>query len=477
MILTCAAIYICIIMFATARALIKGTSNDFLYPKKRFGPWRLALSVWSTGESGWWALGLTGFGFAFGLQGLWFVAGEIIFTIIMWCFIAPRFYDRCEKTGACTVGVFLTDFFRDHNTTLRLVTTALIFCIVPLYISAQHASISRACEYFSLDYLPFMIIIFSAVFVIYSMIGGFYVISSMSVINGVIMFAGIAIVLIYTFYTFVTNNTQFDARVLDNGLFWSLWGQNGPDRINTMKALSKILAGAGFLGAPNILVKFLNARDSTVIKRAMPIGVLLFAFGDIMALGVGISGRFIVTNLIDSEMVISAVSLQLLPHILVGVVFVGVLAAIYSTADSLLLLISSSFIKDIYQCMLNNEANHSRENRIARALMVFAAVAGLFVSYADNRLVFWMVNFLWIIISCTFAPLVVIACYSDTVDTVTAASGILSGLVIAAIWNMFCVEVTGATGIVPGLLVSFLSIIIFHRLRRKCFCEKAASLP
>lgn len=459
-------IYICVVIFVLIHSLRRNAAKDFLCPQKRFGPWSTALSVWSTGESGWWALGLTGLGYAVGLQSLWFVFGETIFAFIMWYFIAPRFYKKCETYKTNTVGDFFANSFHDNNITVRMIVMVILFCIVPLYLSAQYAGLSRVTEYFSFEHRELIFIIFSMLFVFYSIIGGFHTMSSLSVFHGALMGAIICIMAVSLVYTMTTHHVSFSTRILDNDFFWNIWGNNGVGRKNILIAISQFMVGIGFLGAPNMFAKFLNAKNFDVIKKAAPIGVTLFGFGDVMAAGIGIMGRLFMAGLPDNEMVIPVISTQILPGILTGVVFIGVIAAIFSTADSLLLLISSWFVKDVYRNVLNIKVSNLHYNNIARGLMLASAVAGLLISFADNRLVFWMVNFVWVIVSCTFAPLVVIACFHDAIDSFTAIGSILTGLLTATIWNMFYVNKTGSSGVIPGLVCSFASILVIYRWRK-----------
>lgn len=142
-------IYIGIIAYFMLRCHSAYTSSDdYLFPRKQQGSLSLAMSYWATGESGWWIMGLTGAGYAIGLQAVWIVIGEIVFTSILWIFIAPRFYNKCESGNIKTLGDFFNLQFNDSLFLLRIITTGVLACVVPLYLSAQFACISRASEYF-----------------------------------------------------------------------------------------------------------------------------------------------------------------------------------------------------------------------------------------------------------------------------------------------------------------------------------------
>ena len=69
-----------VILFSLAFWTRKGTQSlsGYFLADKKLPPWVVAFSTNATGESGWLLLGLTGMGYAVGVQAFWVVAGEVI---------------------------------------------------------------------------------------------------------------------------------------------------------------------------------------------------------------------------------------------------------------------------------------------------------------------------------------------------------------------------------------------------------------
>ncbi len=72
--------------------------RDYYAGGKQLGFIHVAFSARATGESAWLLLGLTGTGFAVGLQGLWIVLGELLGVGAAWLLMAKpfkRLTDQC----------------------------------------------------------------------------------------------------------------------------------------------------------------------------------------------------------------------------------------------------------------------------------------------------------------------------------------------------------------------------------------------
>ena len=109
-----------------------------------------------------------------------------------------------------------------------------------------------------------------------------------------------------------------------------------------------ILVGIGVLGIPSTTVRAMGFKDSKAMHNAMIIGTFVVGF---LLLGmhlVGFMGRYLEPSIDVSDKLIPTLALKNLNPILAGVFIGGPLAAIMSTVDSVLILISSALVKDIY---------------------------------------------------------------------------------------------------------------------------------
>ena len=66
------------------------TLSGYYLAGKKLPYWVVAFSTNATGESGWLLLGLSGMGYAVGVQAYWVVVGEVLGIAASWWLIARR---------------------------------------------------------------------------------------------------------------------------------------------------------------------------------------------------------------------------------------------------------------------------------------------------------------------------------------------------------------------------------------------------
>jgi Na+/proline symporter len=153
-------------------------------------------------------------------------------------------------------------------------------------------------------------------------------------------------------------------------------------------AVSFAAIGLPFLGVPQMLIRYMSARDEMELKKARIVSIVvlfIFLFGAVTA---GIAGRALFPGLEDSEQVFPTLASELFPPLLTGVLFVIVLSAIMSTVDSLLLLASSSIVRDTMQKILGSPKSDATLAGYGKIVTVIIGVIAVFVAVymAENKL-------------------------------------------------------------------------------------------
>ena len=118
-----------------------------------------------------------------------------------------------------------------------------------------------------------------------------------------------------------------------------------------------ILVGIGILGLPATTIRCMAFKDTKAMHNAMIIGTSLVG---VLVLGmhlVGVMGRAVIPDLQEVDKIIPILALKNLYPILAGVFIGGPLAAVMSTVDSLLIISSSTLIKDLYVTYLDKNAS------------------------------------------------------------------------------------------------------------------------
>ena len=123
-------------------------------------------------------------------------------------------------------------------------------------------------------------------------------------------------------------------------------------------AIGLVAIGVGFMGSPQIFVRFLALRDEAEINKGAAVAIVWTLLADSGAVVTGLVGRHLLTRPGDdveallglkAENVLPELVEAVLPLALVGLFIAIVLSAIMSTIDSLLVLAASAAVRDFYQ--------------------------------------------------------------------------------------------------------------------------------
>ena len=314
------------------------TLSGYYLAGKKLPFWVVAFSTNATGESGWLLLGLSGMGYLVGTQAYWVVVGEIVGIGLSWWIVSRRLKAFGDKTDSITVPDVLSAKFEDKWHLIRGVAVLIILVMVTTYVTAQMVATGKAFDNFlGWEYETGVIV--GAVFIIaYTFVGGYKAVSYTDVVQGVLMLLGLiavplaAIIASGGLGEVRASLAQQDPALLDMFAFGSTPAWIG--------IASFLAIGLPFLGVPQLLIRYMSARDDGEIRKARIMSMIvlfIFTFGAVTA---GVAGRALYPGLEDPEAIFPVISSNLFPPIIAGMLLVVVLSAIMSTVDSLLLLAS-----------------------------------------------------------------------------------------------------------------------------------------
>ncbi|HEV6966324.1 sodium:solute symporter family protein [Roseateles sp.] len=117
-----------------------------------------------------------------------------------------------------------------------------------------------------------------------------------------------------------------------------------------------------------------------------------------------------------------------LPYVISGMVAAGGLAAALSTADGLLLAISSALSHDLYYKAINPEASRTRRVTLSKALLLAAALAAAAIASSRPADILAVVTAAFSIAGSTFFPALVAGVFWRRANRAGALAGMLAGL-------------------------------------------------
>jgi len=197
--------------------------------------------------------------------------------------------------------------------------------------------------------------------------------------------------------------------------------------------------------------------------------IVLFA-----AVSIGLIGRAVFPAALNTansaENIFTILSLSLFPPLLAGVVISGILAASMSSADSYMLIVSSSLANDIYKEVLKKDAGDRQVMWVGRITMLLATVFGVIVAISGSQSIFRVVSYAWAGLGAAFGPLVLFSLFWKRTTLPAAIAGMVTGVVVVVFWKNVIARFGGIFAVyelLPAFIISSL-VILFVSL----FTEK-----
>jgi sodium/proline symporter len=246
----------------------------------------------------------------------------------------------------------------------------------------------------------------------------------------------------------------------DDPSLLGLMGSAGLTLPGIISAAGFMAVGLAFLGAPQLLVRWISARDLTQIARGGPIAVICIIVFDVGAVLTGIAGRALFPGLADQETILPAMASGLLPEVFLGIYLVIVLAASMSTVDSLLILASSSVARDVVQNVFNPRVSDRGIAIIGKIVTAAIGIAAVAFALGEVRLIFWFVLFAWSGLACAFTPVILCSLFWPRTTRAGAVAGMVSGFLTAILWVVALKSrMYELYEMIPGFAVAFATTI------------------
>jgi len=211
--------------------------------------------------------------------------------------------------------------------------------------------------------------------------------------------------------------------------------------------------GLGYMGQPHLLTRFMSIKsvDKIKISRRIAITWAIPAFLGAMLVGlVGLSlygqGYFD-----DVEKVMPHLATNLLPAWLAGIFISGAIAAMMSTADSQLLVISSSVIEDFYHKTLKKEVTENKLLVMSRIVTIVVGIFGVLIALFSKQLIFSLVSYAWSGLGASFGPALLLLLKWKRTTKQGVLAGMITGSAITIIWK----NITVLDGVITHRFVSW----------------------
>ena len=417
------------------------TDADYAIAGRNLPGWVAALSERATGESSWALLGLPGAAYATGLTEVWTAIGCVAGIVTAWALLAWRLRDEAEKYQANTFTEYISKRHSDAGRMIRLIGSSTIVFFFFLYVGAQFLGGGKTLNtMFGID-RDLAMVITAAIIVPYTIYGGFRSVVYTDVIQAIVMIitlvVGPVVGVIY-----IANHPELFATSIPSAL--SLAGPEYSSMIQAASGFSVgiVIAGGfswffGYLGGqPQLTMRFMAIRNKVQARKARNVGIAWTVLAYMGALAIGWIGIAIFgpEGLSDRETVMPAVLLEIFPPAIAAILITGAIAAMISTADSLLILSATELSENIIKPSFKK---NSRQNDLlfSRAMTALLAEMALITAYVvPSDLIFDLVGWVWAGVGANFSVVILLTLFWRRFHGRAAILSIMTGVAFTIFW-------------------------------------------
>jgi len=426
----------------------------------------IMVSTFSTASSAFVFVGLFGMGYENGISMMWYaILATMVGPVLFWVF-GERLRDMSGKFGSYTLVEFLNSRFGDKKGYLggigALITTIFLF----FYVGGQiRAAGFQFKEFFGWPMI-YGALIMGIVIIVYTFLAGFRGVVWTDTLQGLTMvgaMAALAIVGVYTIGGFEELLSQLAAQ--DPALVSITGGMPWASTAFTIFLAGWIASGLAGMGNPQVAVRPMGMRDSTKMKISGVTAAIIYAPTYATAVLAGTITRALVPDIAEVDAAFGVLVGELFPPIIAGIMLGGLLAAIMSTADSVLLTSSAEFIRNIYK-KINPDSSSRQRLFYTRLLVTIMGVAAIYAGVYWEEYVFWFILFAWGGLGSAFLPVMAFSLFWEKITWEGAVAGVVSGFGTVVVW-LGIIEPIYDFGIyeaIPGIIVSTLAILVVSKL-------------
>ena len=446
----------------------KSTSDkDYFLGGKTMGPWVSAMSAQASDMSAWLLMGLPGSILAFGLGQAWIGIGLAIGTALNWILVARRLRRFSEAAGdAITLPQYLSNRFATKSKALQ-VTCAIVFLVCfTLYVaSAFVAGTGVFTSLFDIK-KDVAMLIFAAILIVYTFLGGYKAVCWTDFFQGMLMLAAVLAVPIIIVITkdldySLLNNTVVSADGTSYSFIKNLFSAPAAE------IASGLAWGLGYFGMPHILVRFMAISKPSMVKKSAIVAIAWVVLALSAVILIAFFGRILVgEELLENgqqSLVFVRLSRLLFPAAISGILLSAIIAASMSTADSQLLVASSSFTSDIYKPLIRKKASDKEVLWVGRGVVLVIAVIAFFIASSEGegaQAIMNLVENAWAGFGSSFGSVIILSLFWRRFTYKGALAGVIAGAVTDVLWLIFLSGPTGIYEIIPGFAVSMISSVV-----------------
>ena len=435
------------------------TAEDFIIGGRTIGPWVTALSFIAVYFSSVLIIGGGAFGYKFGMGTIWIGAINVLVgCTLCWIVLGKKVRLFTERMGVHTISGF---FSKRYNSPAAGIFSALI---VFLFLIIYNVSVVKgmANSFEVLMNIPYWggVLISGLIIIFYVVLGGYKAVVWTGFLQAWVMIFSLLLL------TFRTLNAVGGLSIGMQKL-----AEIGPEYVNTPGVWGWagllsfcLVVSLGVWGMPQLLIRFYSIKDTKTFR----LGTVIVTVGAAIAVIPYMNGalsRILIPHLDNPDLAIPSLSKMVLSNWGAAILLAGVVAAGMSTFAGVLMIVSSSLVKDVYLNGLKKKLSEKQEISANRVVSAAVGVIALLIALKPPALVLVLTGFAWAVIASTNLWPLLFGLYWKGASRTGALSSMIAGALTAIIWTWMG-KPFGIHGFIAGSAVSLVVIVTVSLIKK-----------
>ncbi len=412
---------------ARRRQATESLAEFYLAGRQLSGP-VLLLTLYATQYSGNTLIGYPGEAFRVGFPWVMSV-GFMMAVVVVYLLFAPALHRLARRHAFVTPGDWIDHRF--GSPTLTLAANLLLVAAIANYLLAQLVAMGQVTAGLSGGVVPYWagVVLLTLVVLVYETVGGMRAVAWTDVAQGVMLALGLTglLLAVAPSPTHLGEVTRWIAVEAPEKVAVPSW--------DVCRNWLSTLVLIGFSAAvyPQAIQRIYAASSAGSLRRAFSVMVFLpvATTGVVFLVGILAIQQLAGAGSIDSDQVLPLLLAEWsqrspVLYVLSLLVIVAVISAIMSTADSVLLSLSSILAKDVLGASVLRDAGEARLTRAGKVLS-WLLVTALVVVALNPGFTLWGLTELKMEILAQVAPLFVLGVTWPRLTTGAATAGLLIG--------------------------------------------------
>ncbi len=441
---------------------------DYFLGGRSMGPWVTAMSAQASDMSGWLLMGFPGSILAFGMGQMWIGIGLALGTIANWIFVAKRLRNFSKAANdSITLPQYLNNRFGATNRVLQIICAVVFLVFFTVYVASSFvagATVLTSVVPQLVGKEGIALLIFALILVAYTFSGGFKAVCWTDFFQGLMMLVALLAVPIIILITKDPDVAKLSFMGADGVM--NVFERN-PFSVPVQDIISGLGWGLGYFGMPHILVRFMSIKKASMIKKSATVAIVWVILSLGASMAIAVLGRMLVgeelVNAGAQQTIFIRIVQDCFPGFIAGLLLSAIVAAAMSTADSQLLVASSSFTSDIYKAVIRKKASDKEVLWIGRGVVICVAVVAYFIASSEGegaQAIMNMVENAWGGFGSAFGPVIILSLFWKRTTYKGAIAGVVTGAVVDVVWLLTLSASTGIYEIVPGFIAGLIACVV-----------------